>query len=91
MADLKLSQQLIDNIQKVIVDADTEAQDAAVSLQYLAAVTGFILGSQNMQKNEKDEFLDQLYAFSKHVLDDVCKQATPPAAAANAFGTWKPS
>ena len=90
MADLKLSQQLIDDIQTVIVNTDSEAQNPSVALQYLAAISGFILGSQNMQKNEKDEFLDQLHAFSKHVLDDVCKPTAPPAAAANAFGTWKP-
>lgn len=89
MADLKLSQKLIDDIQKVIVDTDEEAQNPAVSLQYLAAVTGFVLGSQEMPKSQKDEFLDQLNAFSKHVLDDVCKPTAPPAV--NAFGTWKPS
>ena len=88
MADLKLSQELIDNMQQLIVDADPEAQDPAVTLQYLSAITGFFLGAQNMPKNQKDEYLDHLHAFSKHVLDDVCKPTAPPAV--NAFGTWKP-
>jgi hypothetical protein len=90
MADLKLSQQLIDDVQRTIVAVDSDAADAAVSLQYLAAISGYLLGAQNMPKNQKDEYLEQLNAFSKHVLDDVCKPVTPPAAAANAFGVWKP-
>lgn len=88
MADLKLSQELIDNIQQLIVDADAEAQDPAVALQYLSAITGFLLGAQNMPKSQKDEYLDHLHAFSKHVLDDVCQPTTPPAV--DAFGVWKP-
>ena len=91
MADLKLSQQLVDNIQQAIIDKDPEAQDATVTLQYLSAVIGILLGSQNISKNEKEEYLDQLNAFSKHVLDDVSKPpATPPSSSVNAFGTWKP-
>jgi len=91
MADLKLSQELIDNIQQTIVAVDPAAQDSSITLQYLAAVTGYILGGQQgMPKNQKDDYLEQLNAFTKHVLDDVCKPVAPPAAAANAFGVWKP-
>ncbi len=91
MADLKLSQQLIDNIQQVLIQADPEAQAPTVSLQYLSAITGILLGSQNIAKEQKDEYLDELHAFSKHVLDDVCKPKPMAPAAGNAFGTWKPS
>ena len=91
MADLKLSQELIDNIQQTIVAVDPAAQDSSITLQYLAAVTGYILGGQQgMPKNQKDDYLEQLNAFTKHVLDDVCKPVAPPAATANAFGVWKP-
>ena len=91
MADLNLSQELIDNIQQTIVAVDPAAQDASITLQYLAAVTGYLLGGQqNMPKNQKDDFLKQLNAFSQHVLDDICKPVAPPAAAAKAFGVWKP-
>jgi hypothetical protein len=41
-----------------------------------------------MPKNQKDDYLQQLNAFTQHVLDDICKPVAP--AAANAFGTWKP-
>lgn len=91
MADLKLSQQLVDRVQQVIIDTDAEAQNSTVTLQYLSAIIGVLLGSQNISKSQKDEYLDQLNAFSKHVLDDVCSPpATPPPSSANAFGVWKP-
>jgi hypothetical protein len=91
MADLRLSQELIDNIQQTIVAVDPAAQDSSITLQYLAAVTGYILGGQqDMPKNQKEDYLEQLNAFTKHVLDDVCKPSVPAAAAANAFGVWKP-
>jgi len=91
MADLKLSQELIDSVQQTIIAVDPEAQDASITLQYLAAISGYILGGQKeMPKNQKDDYLTQLNAFTKHVLDDVCKPTAPAAATANAFGVWKP-
>ena len=56
---------------------------------YLCAVVGCLLGEQDMPESEKDEVLEQLLAFTRHVLVDVAQQMhTPPPQAA--VGIWKP-
>jgi len=48
-----------------------------------------------MPGTQKEEVLDQLGAFMKHVADDVDQQrqkpaAPPPPPVQQAFGIWKP-
>jgi len=91
MADLKMSQELIDNVQQTIIDADETAKNPSIALQYLSAISGYMLASQDLPKEQKDKYMEQLTVFAKHVLDDVSKPAAPVApAAAKAFGVWKP-
>lgn len=57
----------------------------------MAAVIGFLLGEQDdMPEPDKEETLEQLFAFAQHVTHDVQQQkkATPPKQ--NPFGVWKP-
>ena len=92
MSELKLSGELLQSIQDVLVANDDDARDPGVAVQYLAAVSGYLLGMQEMDAVQKGEFLEQLYAFSRHVMDDVDQQrreAQPPAQQ-EAFGIWKP-
>ncbi|MCU7960065.1 MAG: hypothetical protein KZQ58_08720 [gamma proteobacterium symbiont of Bathyaustriella thionipta] len=93
MSELQLSPQLIQNIQQTIVEADQSASDPGVTLQYLAAVSGYMLGMQDMPDERKDDYMEQLCAFAKHVMDDVRKPAAAaaPAAKQQAFGYWEPS
>jgi hypothetical protein len=87
---LQLTGKLIEDIQNVLISHDQKAQDQGVTLQYLAAVSGLILGNLNMPSAQKQDFLEQLHAFSKHVLDDLDqqKQSQPPTQ--EAFGIWRP-
>lgn len=89
MSDIKLSPTLMANIQSAIVEVDAEAEDAGVTLQYLAAMIGYFLGTQNMPQQAKIDYLGHLNEFSRQVLDDVSQ---PPAAppARDSFGIWEP-
>lgn len=92
MADIQLSSQLFQDIQQAVLRQDPQA-DQAVVMQYLAAVMGYMLGSQrDMQAADRDALLDELCGFAHHVYDDLSQreqqQAKKPAG--QAFGYWIP-
>ena len=95
MSELQLSAKLVGELQQVLTAHDEAARDPGVASQYLCAVVGFLLGQQDMEQAHKDDVLEQLGAFMKHVAGDVDRQrrqsAPPPAPPAQeAFGVWKP-
>ena len=92
MADIQLSSQLFQDIQQAIQRQDPDA-DPGVVMQYLAAVMGYMLGSQrDMRKEDAEAYLDELCGFARHVYEDVAQpeqqQAQPPSG--QAFGYWEP-
>ena len=95
MSELQLSAKLVGDLQRTLVQHDETASDPGVASQYLCAVVGFLLGQQDMESSQKDDVLEQLAAFTKHVADDVDRQRRqsappPPPPAQEAFGIWKP-
>lgn len=95
MEQLKLSDRLIEDLQRVLISSDDRAKDAYIMVQYLAAVMGYVVGKQEISTPEKAEIHEHLSAFAKHVMDDIDQtlqqrgqQST--ASAAEAFGIWKP-
>lgn len=108
MADsINLSQELIDGLIQTIIQHDESAQeDMMVNIQYLVAVAGYLSADYPGPASERDELLQQLHAFMKHVCDDRAnskqQQAAPQAAAPDApagksvttddpaVGIWKP-
>jgi hypothetical protein len=95
MSELKLSARLVSEIQTLLQEHDPASADPGVTSQYLCAVVGFLLGQQDMPAVQKDDVLDQLAAFMKHVAEDVDNQRNQSAAPASpsahdAFGIWKP-
>jgi len=91
MDQLKLSRELIEKIEHVLVEEDERARNPLLAGQYLAAIIGFIVGNHNIPTGEKNEIMNELNAFSKYVYEDVTKQrqqAAPPQG--EAFGIWKP-
>lgn len=95
MSELQLSAKLVGDIQQLLQEHDPASADPGVTSQYLCAVVGFLLGQQDMSSTEKDDVMQQLAAFMKHVADDVGSQkhqasATPPPPTQDAFGIWKP-
>lgn len=96
MADIQLSAELFSDIQQAVVKQHPNA-DNGVVLQYLAAVGGYLLGSErNMSEQDKASFLEDLHGFATQVCKDVhgqqAQQQAPSAAppAGQAFGYWEP-
>jgi len=93
VADIQLSSQLFEDIQQAVQRQDPQA-DQGVVMQYLAALMGYMLGSQrDMPAAERDAFMDELCGFARHVYEDLAQreQAQPKQPAAQAFGYWEPA
>lgn len=87
---LQLSGDLIQKIQDVLVETDPKAQQPIVAVQYLSAITGFLVAQMPESVNERKEYLQQLSQFTESVFVDVesRKQAAPPPQEAS--GVWRP-
>lgn len=89
MSQLKLSTELVSQMHQFLIQHDANAQDPGVASQYLCAVVGCLLGEQDMPDSQKEEILAQLFAFTRHVTQDIAQQMhTPPPEAV--VGIWKP-
>jgi benzoyl-CoA reductase/2-hydroxyglutaryl-CoA dehydratase subunit BcrC/BadD/HgdB len=94
VADIQLSSQLFQDIQTAVQRQAPDA-DQGVVMQYLAAVMGYMLGSQRgMAAADRDEFMNELCGFARHVYQDVANQQQQQQQAAapsgEAFGFWEP-
>jgi uncharacterized tellurite resistance protein B-like protein len=89
MSQLKLSPQLVEQMHQFLIQHDDNAQDPGVASQYLCAVVGCLLGQQNMPEAQKEEILEQLFAFTRHVTQDIARQVQAPPPQAE-VGIWKP-
>ena len=92
---LNLSRELVQSLMRALQQHDERARDPGLAAQYLAAVTGLLVGNAPPPPAQKRELLDELAAFSRHVLEDVLARAearpAPPAPdPEKAFGIWKP-
>ena len=91
MDQLRLSKELIDKIQQVLVEEDERTKNPLLAGQYLSAIIGFIVGNHDLPPGEKNEIMNELNAFSKYVYEDITRQrqvAIQPKG--EAFGIWKP-
>ncbi|MBT8112502.1 MAG: hypothetical protein KJO81_12170 [Gammaproteobacteria bacterium] len=91
MDQLKLSRELIEKIEKVLVEEDERAKNPLLAGQYLAAIIGFIVGNHDLPSGEKNEIMNELNAFAKYVYDDITKQRQQTMQpVGESFGIWKP-
>ena len=89
MSQLKLSTQLVTQMHEFLIQHDENAQDPGVASQYMCAVVGCLLGKQEMPESQKEEILEQLFAFTRHVAEDIAQQVHAPPLQAE-VGIWKP-
>ena len=87
--ELKLSQELIEDIKATIVKHDANASDDILTVQYMAASIGFLVGQQNFSPPQEDEVLEQLTAIEKHIISQLRPQPMAPPQQ-EAFGIWRP-
>ena len=90
MSGIQLSTELVSKLQEVIVDHDAEANNDMLFMQYLTAVTGFVMAHQTQPGLDKQEFINDLAGFMGQVVRQVESDNKPQAPQEGAFGIWKP-
>lgn len=89
MSQLKLSTQFVETMHDFLIQHDENAQDPGVASHYMCAVVGCLLGQQDMPASQKEEIIEQLFAFTRHVAEDISQQMQAPPPQAE-VGIWKP-
>ncbi len=84
---IQLSSEMISDIKNVISKHDPAADNDLYFMQYLSAVTGYVLAHQDQPGVDKKALLGDLNQFTGQVLDQVEQDMKP---AEDAFGIWKP-
>ena len=84
---IQLSSEMISDIKAVVMKSDPAADNDLYFMQYLSAITGFVLAHQDEPGMDKKSLLDDLAHFTGQVLDQVEQDMKPPE---DAFGVWKP-
>jgi hypothetical protein len=87
---IQLSSDMVNDLKDVIIKHDNSANDDLVFMQYMAAVTAFVLAHQNDPAMDKTAVLDDIGQFMAHVLKQVEADSAPPKPAEDAFGIWTP-
>jgi hypothetical protein len=90
MSGIQLSPELIDDLKAVLVKHDPETANDLLLIQYLSAVSGFVLAHQGQPGLDKKAFLDDVRTFTGQVLDQVESDMQAPQQQEEAFGVWKP-
>ena len=90
MSGIQLSNELVTDIKSVMEKHDPSTSDDLMFLQYLSAVSGFVLAHQTQPGMDKKEFMNDLSAFTAQVVDQVSEDMAPKQPAEDAFGVWKP-
>ncbi len=84
---IQLSSEMISDIKAVVMKNDPAADNDLYFMQYLSAVTGYVLAQQDQPGLDKKSLLGDLTHFMSQVLDQVEQDMKP---AEDAFGVWKP-
>ena len=90
MSGIQLSNELVADVRAVMEKHDPSTSDDLMFLQYLAAVSGFVLAHQEQAGLDKTEFMNELAAFTAQVVEQVSADMAPKKPAEDAFGIWKP-
>lgn len=71
MNSIQLSDALLDDLQRVVARYEPDAEaDAGITVQYLAAVMGYMLAEFPGEPAQRREFLEHLHGLANHVLED---------------------
>ncbi len=84
---IQLSSEMISDIKAVITKHDPAATNDLYFMQYLSAVTGYVLAHQEQPGVDKKALLRDLSYFVGQVFEQVEQDMKP---AEDAFGVWKP-
>ncbi|MGB5395926.1 MAG: hypothetical protein WBN96_02150 [Gammaproteobacteria bacterium] len=90
MSGIQLSADMVSELKAVLIKHDPAAADDIMYMQYLTAVTGFVLAHQQNPAADKQALLNDLCTFMGQVVQQVERDSAPQPPAADAFGIWKP-
>lgn len=90
MSGIQLSSELVSKLKDVVVAHDPDAENDMLLMQYLSAVTGYVMAHQTQPSLDKDEFISDLAGFMGQVVKQVERDSQPSAPSEGAFGIWKP-
>ncbi len=87
---IQLSPQLMEELRDALKKQDSRTTDDILAMQYLVAAAGMMLSELNDAAMDKQNALNDLSGFMKHVFDymEAQKPQIPPPQ--DAFGVWKP-
>jgi hypothetical protein len=84
---IQLSSEMIADIKEVVIKSDPAADNDLYFMQYLTAITGYVLAQQDQPGLDKKAMIGDFSHFMGQVLDQVEEDMKPPE---DAFGVWKP-
>jgi hypothetical protein len=84
---IQLSSEMISDIKAVVAKHDPAASNDLFFMQYLTAITGYVLAHQDQPGMDKKGLLGDLTHFMGQVLHQVEQDLKP---AEDAFGIWRP-
>jgi hypothetical protein len=84
---IQLSSEMISDIKAVVSKHDPAASNDLFFMQYLTAITGYVLAHQDQPGMDKKGLLGDLTHFMGQVLNQVEQDLKP---AEDAFGIWRP-
>jgi hypothetical protein len=84
---IQLSNDMVADLKDVIAKHDPAAGNDLYFMQYLTAVTGYVLAHQDQPGLDKNQLLGDLTHFMGQVVQQVEQDMRPPE---EAFGIWKP-
>ncbi len=87
---IQLSPQLVSDLRDAMVRQDPRTQDDVLAMQYLVATAGLLLSEYDNPQMDKNNALDDLAGFMKHVFDYMEQQKAQRPPPQEAFGVWKP-
>ena len=90
MSGIQLSSELASQLKAVVVEHDADAENDMLFLQYLSAVTGYVMAHQTQPGLDKQEFIGDLSGFMGQVMKQVEADSQQRAPQDDAFGIWKP-
>ncbi len=89
MSGIQLSSELVSDLKSVMVKHDPETDNDLLFMQYLSAVTGYVLAHQTQPGFDKQGFLGDISSFTGQVLSQMEQDMQTPQQE-EAFGIWKP-
>jgi len=87
---IQLSPQLMEDLREAMARQDPRTKDDVLAMQYMVAAAGLMLSEYNNPQMDKQNALDDLAGFMKHVFDYMEQQKAQRPPPQEAFGVWKP-